>query len=93
MKGRSRDLTDFPVEAITGDIARASAGSSLLDLPVRAYRPLNVVHGFKPYTRMGTDVAAVTSMVLTKIAATQVETVRNSSAVIFCFLSNGAHSP
>lgn len=28
------------------------------------------------------DVAAVTSMVLTKIAATQVETVRKSSAVI-----------
>jgi hypothetical protein len=39
------------------------------------------------------DVAAVTSMVLTKIAATQVETVRNSSAVMIYILSSGAHSP
>ncbi len=39
-----------------------------------------------PYAMMGMDVAAVTSMVLTKIAATQVETVRNSSAVMICFL-------
>ncbi len=42
----------------------------------------------------GMDVAAVTSMVLTKIAATQVETVRNSSEVIIIFfLSNGTHLP
>ena len=39
------------------------------------------------------DVAAVTSIVLTNRAATQVETVRNSSAVMACFLSSGGHSP
>jgi hypothetical protein len=42
---------------------------------------------------MGVDVAAVTSIVLTKIAATQVDTVRNSSVVMACFLSGGVHSP
>jgi hypothetical protein len=42
---------------------------------------------------MGIEVAAVTSMVLTKIAARHVETVRNSSAVMIFFLSNGAHLP
>ena len=39
------------------------------------------------------DVAAVTSMVLKKSAATQVETVLNSSAVICLFLSNGSDLP
>ena len=42
---------------------------------------------------IGMVVAAVTSMVLTKIAATQVETVRNSSAVISFFLPSGVDSP
>jgi hypothetical protein len=41
----------------------------------------------------GMEVAAVTSMVLTNKAATQVDTVRNSSEVIACFLSSGVHSP
>jgi hypothetical protein len=45
-----------------------------------------IEHGFMAfglYATKGMDVAAVTSMVLTKIAATQVETVRNRSAVMF----------
>jgi hypothetical protein len=48
---------------------------------------------YRLYAKTGIDVAAVTSMVLTKIAAAQVETVRNSSAVMMCFLSNGARLP
>jgi hypothetical protein len=38
----------------------------------------------------GIEVAAVTSMVLTNSAATQVETVLNNCAVIAFFLSNDA---
>jgi hypothetical protein len=45
------------------------------------------------YERTGTDVAAVTSMVLTNRAATQVETVRNRSAVMAFLLSSGSHLP
>ena len=48
----------------------------------------------KRYQEMsGMEVAAVTSIVLTNKAATQVDTVRNSSEVIACFLSSGVHSP
>jgi hypothetical protein len=78
---------------ITGDIARAPAGWSLPGLLLGSSRPSNVGSWLCLYAMTGMEVAAVTSMVLTKIAATQVETVRNSSAVMSFFLSSGAHSP
>ena len=72
----------MPVGAITGGVARAPAGGLIPDLPLRADRPSNIRSWRGLYAIKGMDVAAVTSMVLTKIAATQVETVRNSSAVM-----------
>jgi hypothetical protein len=52
-------------------------------LPLRSPKIDVSVIRLMPYSMVGMDVAAVTSIVLTKSAARHVETVRNSSAVIF----------
>ena len=87
MPGSDRRCLSGP---ITGEFSRAPAGWSL---PFGRGRPMNVGSWLCLYAMTGMEVAAVTSMVLTKIAARHVETVRNSSAVMSFFLSSGVHSP